>query len=183
MRLFYSTSPQFQVLDYVARWLKIKDKWWKVGRSSKPLKSRMFIGEYQHTIDDKGRMAIPAKLRSFFSKGVVVTRGLDSCLFVFTKKEWDELAKKLIALPIVQAQSRAFVRLMMAGAMNLELDSQGRVLLPDYLRTYASLGKEAVVAGLYNRLEIWDRVRWEAYKTKTESKSDEIAENLGNIGI
>ncbi len=143
----------------------------------------MFIGEYKHLIDEKGRLAVPAKFRSDLSHAAVVTRGLDHCLYVFTATEWEIMAQKIKALPMTQANSRAFQRLMLAGAMEVDLDSQGRVLLPDYLRTYAGLKKGAVIAGVYNRLEIWDEDAWVAYKTKTEAQSDEIAERLGELGI
>jgi len=143
----------------------------------------MFIGEYQHRIDEKGRLAIPVKFRPQLGAGVVVTRGLDTCLFLFTETEWQTLAQKLVALPMTQANSRAFVRLMMAGAVQISLDSQGRVLLPDYLREYAGLRKQVAITGLFNRVEIWDQIRWQNYKRKTESKSDEIAERLSGLGI
>jgi len=143
----------------------------------------MFIGEYSHNIDEKGRLAIPVKFRSQLGAGAIVTRGLDHCLFVFNKNEWQELAKKLIALPLANAGSRAFVRLMLAGAMEAVLDSQGRILLPDYLRQYADLKKEAVAAGLYNRIEIWDKEIWQNYKTRTEAASEEIAEKLSGLGM
>lgn len=143
----------------------------------------MFIGEFTHSLDTKGRVAVPVKFRGKIGSNAIITRGLDRCLFVFTSKEWETLAQKLIALPLAQANSRAFVRLMLAGAMDVEVDKQGRVLIPDYLREYAGLKKEVVVAGLYNRIEIWDSESWKAYKTKTESESDEIAERLGELGI
>ena len=143
----------------------------------------MFIGEFQHTIDAKGRLAIPGKFRAQCKSGVVVTRGLDNCLFLYTKKEWESLAKKLAALPISQANTRAFARLMLAGAMDCALDKQGRVLLPEYLRTYATMKKTVVVAGLYNRLEIWDTAKWNKYKTATEKDSVAIAEQLGELGV
>ena len=143
----------------------------------------MLLGEYNHNLDTKGRMAMPAKFRDQLTAGAIVTRGIDNCLFVFAPAAWDELVKKLTALPLAQANSRAFVRLMLAGATDVELDSQGRVLLPDYLRKYAGLKKEVVVAGLYNRIEIWDRDAWQTYKTKTESSSEQIAEQLGELGI
>lgn len=126
---------------------------------------------------------MPVKFRSQLGKGAIVTRGLDHCLFVFTQAEWQELAKKLVALPLAQANSRAFARLMLAGAMEVELDSQGRILLPDYLRQYAGLGKKAIIAGVYNRMEIWDETAWQQYKAKTESNSNEIAEKLSELGI
>ena len=143
----------------------------------------MLLGEYQHTLDVKGRIAIPAKFREVLTAGAIITRGLDNCLFVFTNQEWETLAQRLIGLPLAQANSRAFVRLMLAGAMDVALDGQGRILIPDYLRKYASLKKEAVVTGLYNRIEVWDAELWARYKQKTESASDEIAEKLGALGI
>jgi len=143
----------------------------------------MFIGEFQHNLDTKGRIAIPAKFRSSLSSGAIITRGLDKCLFVFTNKDWEILAQKLIALPLAQANSRAFARLMLSGASEAELDSQGRILIPDYLRKYAGLNKEAKVTGVYNRIEIWDSASWQEYKSKTESASEEIAEKLGELGI
>ncbi|MDP2598819.1 MAG: division/cell wall cluster transcriptional repressor MraZ [Candidatus Liptonbacteria bacterium] len=143
----------------------------------------MLLGEYQHNLDIKGRMAIPAKFRDKLNSGAIITRGIDNCLFVFANSEWEVLAKKLIALPLAQANSRAFVRLMLAGASDVELDNQGRILIPDYLRQYAGLKKGVIVAGLYNRIEIWDEVAWAAYKKKTESSSEEIAEQLGELGI
>jgi len=143
----------------------------------------MLLGEYQHSLDAKGRMAVPAKFRDTLSAGAIVTRGLDNCLFVFTREEWGKLADKIIALPLAQANSRAFTRLMLSGAMDAELDRQGRMLIPDYLRKYANLKREVVVTGLYNRIEIWDSVNWKKYKEKTESASEEIAEKLGELGI
>ena len=143
----------------------------------------MLLGEYKHNLDIKGRVAIPAKFREELKSGAIITRGLDNCLFIFTNKEWEVLAQKLVALPLAQANSRAFVRLMLSGAMDVEVDSQGRVLIPDYLRKYAGISKSVVIAGLYNRIEVWDADTWEKYKAKTESSSDEIAEKLGELGI
>lgn len=143
----------------------------------------MLLGEYQHNLDIKGRVAIPAKFREKLTVGAIITRGIDNCLFVFANAEWESLAQKLIALPLAQANSRAFVRLMLAGASDVEIDNQGRILIPDYLRKYAGLKKEVVVAGLYNRIEIWDEEAWRTYKTKTENASEAIAEKLGELGI
>ena len=143
----------------------------------------MFIGEFQHLIDDKGRLAIPAKFRRKLAKGAVVTRGLDNCLFVYPADEWKVLAGKLAALPLSQANSRAFARLMLAGAMDVKLDKQGRVVVPEYLRGFAKLRKETVVTGLFNRLEVWDKTVWEKYKAKAEKNSSEIAERLGELGV
>jgi MraZ protein len=143
----------------------------------------MFIGEYSHNLDDKGRIAIPVKFRVDLKKGAVVTRGLDSCLFLYTKSEWEKLAEKLAALPISQANSRAFSRLMLAGAMDVEVDKQGRIILPEYLRAFAHLKKEVVLAGLYNRLELWDGEIWNKYKGQTEAESGSIAERMAELGI
>ena len=143
----------------------------------------MFIGEYKHNLDEKGRMAVPKKFREELKGGAVITRGLDNCLFLYTKKEWEKLAEKLASLPFSQAKSRAFSRLMLAGAMDVEVDKQGRIVLPEYLRTFAGLKKTAVVAGLYNRLEIWDQEKWVEYTTKTEKESNEIAEQMADLGV
>ena len=143
----------------------------------------MILGEYTHSIDTKGRIAIPAKFREKFKTGGIITRGLDHCLFMFERPEWDRLVKKIVALPLAQANARAFARLMLSGASDAEIDSQGRVLIPDYLRVYAGLKKQAVLAGLYTRIEVWDIEAWSQYKLKTESASDEIAERLGELGI
>lgn len=143
----------------------------------------MFIGEYSHNLDDKGRLAIPVKFRRELAKGAVVTRGLDNCLFLYTKKEWEKLAEKLATLPISQSNSRAFSRLMLAGAMDVEVDKQGRVVLPEYLRTFAGLKKNTVIAGLYNRVEIWEESKWAVYKQQTETNSNEIAEKMAELGI
>ncbi len=155
-------------------------KWTTDPESNSPI---MFIGEYQHTIDDKGRLALPVKFRKELEKGAVVTRGLDNCLSLYTKKAWEAMADKLQGLPISQSKSRAFARLMLAGAMDVSLDKQGRVVLPEYLRQYASLKKKTVVAGLYDRLEIWDESAWTKYKSATEKDSSEIAEALGELGV
>ncbi len=141
----------------------------------------MFIGEYNHTIDEKNRLAIPVKFRETLKPGAVVTRGLDHCLFVYTLEEWKKLADRLANLPIAKANTRAFARLMLAGAMDCELDKQGRIIVPEYLRGFANLDKKVVIAGLFNRLEIWDEAVWNKYKISFEKDSDDIAEALGEI--
>jgi len=143
----------------------------------------MLLGEYKHNLDAKGRVAIPAKFREILVSGAIITRGLDKCLFVFKTNEWEVLVQKLLSLPLSQANSRAFVRLMLSGASNVDFDVQGRILIPEYLRNYASLKKQVIITGLYSRMEIWDKDEWENYKRKTESASDEIAERLNNLGI
>ncbi|MCX6744077.1 MAG: division/cell wall cluster transcriptional repressor MraZ [Candidatus Parcubacteria bacterium] len=143
----------------------------------------MFIGEYQHNLDEKGRLAVPVKFRAKLSKGVVVTKGLDNCLFLYTMEEWEKLAPKLAAMPISKANTRAFGRLMLAGAMDMQLDKQGRIILPEYLRKFGQLKKKAIIAGLYSRLEIWDEDNWNKYKKGTEKQSVDIAEALQGLDI
>ena len=143
----------------------------------------MFIGEYNHNLDDKGRLAIPAKFRTILKKGAVVTKGLDNCLFLYSKEQFEIIAKKFAALPISQAKARAFSRHMLAGAMDLEFDNQGRITLPEYLRDFSGLKKKIIVAGLYNHLEIWDEAAWNRYKGENEKNSNTIAEEMGDLGI
>lgn len=143
----------------------------------------MFIGEYYHTIDSKRRLAIPAKFRNDLGKKAVLTRGLDNCLYLYPLEEWKKLAEKLAQLPINRSDSRAFSRLMLAGAMDVNLDQLGRILIPDYLKDYAFLSKKTVAAGLYNRIEIWDEARWDSYKKKTTKVVEAIAEKMNELGI
>lgn len=143
----------------------------------------MFIGEYRHNLDKKGRLAIPAKFRAMLKGGAVVTKGLDNCLFLYPKKEWQKTAQKIAALSIGKANNRAFTRHFLAGAAVVEFDNQGRIMLPEYLRDFASLKKIAVVAGLFDRLEIWDEANWEKYKAGAEKNSGDIAEALGGLGV
>ena len=143
----------------------------------------MFIGEYRHTIDTKKRLAIPAKFRKDMGQKVALTRGLDSCLFIYPIKEWETLAQNLSKLPTGKSETRSFVRLMLAGALDIDIDALGRILLPDYLKTYAGLAKKVIIAGVYNRLEIWDEIKWNEYKSKAEQSSENIAEKLGDLGV
>ena len=143
----------------------------------------MFIGEYNHNLDDKGRLAIPAKFRAILKKGAVVTKGLDNCLFLYSKEQFEEIAKKIASLTLSQSKARAFTSHMLAGAMDLEFDNQGRITLPEYLRKFSGLNKKVIVAGLYNHLEIWDENAWNKYKLNSERNSSSIAEALGDLGI
>ena len=143
----------------------------------------MFIGEYSHTLDAKKRLAVPAKVRKELGSTAILTRGLDSCLFLYPMSEWQKLTEKLSALPMGQGDTRSFLRLMLAGAVEVELDQLGRILVPDYLKSYASLGARVTIAGVYNRLEIWDSERWEKYKQDVEKNTDMIAEKLGEMGL
>jgi len=143
----------------------------------------MFIGEYKYNLDNKNRLALPTKFRKMLKDGVVITKGLDNCLFIYTAKEWNKLANKLANLPFSQAKSRAFSRMMLAGAMDVKLDKQGRIILPDYLKEFAGLNKKTVLAGLYNRLEVWDEKMWNKYQKVSEKDSNDIAEGLVDLGI
>lgn len=143
----------------------------------------MLLGEYQHSVDDKGRLAVPAKFRKTLAGGVVVTKGSEGCLELYPLEEWVRFAEKLSKLPVNQADPRAFSRLRLGGASHADIDSQGRVLIPDYLRNYAGISGKAVIVGLYNRAEIWNEEKWQNYRTQVEDQGDEIAERLGNLGM
>ena len=143
----------------------------------------MFIGEYTYSIDEKKRLAVPTKFRQLLGKRAVITRGIDQCLFLYPAKEWGNLAEKLSKLPLSQADARGFARLMLTGAMEVSLDNLGRILVPDYLKNYAGLKKKVVIAGVYNRIEIWDERKWKGYKEKTEKEVGDIAERLKELGV
>jgi len=143
----------------------------------------MLIGEYKHTIDTKKRLAVPAKLRKDLGTGAVLTRGLDNCLALYPLKEWQKMTDKLSQLPTGQIDARGFNRIILAGAMAVEFDKLGRILIPDYLKKYALLKKNVVIVGVNNRLEIWDGVKWETYKQKTEKQVGDIAQRLGDLGV
>ncbi len=143
----------------------------------------MFIGEYAHSIDPKKRLALPSRFRVELGKRVIVTRGLDGCLFVYPIAAWDTLAGKLGTLPVGESSTRSFIRIMLAGATDVELDSQGRILLPEYLKTEGNLKKDVTIVGLFNRLEIWDTKKWQEYRKRAEKNTGKIAEELGKLGI
>jgi len=143
----------------------------------------MFIGEYKHTIDEKGRTSIPSKFRGELASGCVVTRGLDKCLWIYPLQEWQNLAEKIADLPITQKNARSFSRLMLAGASDLELDRIGRINLPSYLRDYAKIKKDVAIVGVYNRVEIWPADVWSNFKKEMEESGDEVAESLSEIGF
>lgn len=143
----------------------------------------MLMGEYLHTIDNKGRIILPAKFREELGDEFIVTKGLDNCLFVYGKQEWAILEEKLKRLPMAKPEARAFVRFFFAGAAELGCDKQGRVLLPNNLREYASLDKDVVVIGVSNRIEIWDSEAWEAYNERIAPTVAQIAETMADLGI
>lgn len=143
----------------------------------------MFFGEFQHTIDAKGRMNIPAKFREDFEETVYLTKGLDQCLFVFPTEEWKLFETKLKSLPLTNRNARAFVRLFYAGATACETDKQGRVVIPQNLREYAGLDRDAVVIGVGTRAEIWSVENWNAYNNDDTLSYDAIAEHMAELGI
>ena len=142
----------------------------------------MFTGEYRHTVDDKGRLAVPAKFRAQLAEGAFVSRWLDACLAIHTQPGWDALAAKVAALPITDQNARRFQRLIFAGAAEVELDRQGRILLPAYLREHIDLGNEAVVVGSRDHAEIWVPATWATYAQGLEDP-DELAEAFQGLGI
>lgn len=153
----------------------------------------MFIGEYKHNLDAKRRLAIPSKFRkeleenlsneALVKSGAILTRGLDNCLFIFPLKFWVPFAEMLAGLSLAKQDTRAFARLFLSGATEVEFDSLGRILIPEHLKKYAELKKAVIVAGLFNRLEIWDEENWNLYRSNLEKNSDSIAEKLGELGI
>lgn len=142
----------------------------------------MFSGECEHTVDDKGRLIIPAKFRAEFAEGLFVTRGLDGCLFVFPSDTWKDLSEKMANLSLVQANARLFSRMIFSG-VECKLDKQGRILLPPPLRAHADIESEVIITGVRNRLEIWSRKRWQEVTVRMEEESSSIAEQLTNLGI
>lgn len=147
------------------------------------IKSYVFIGEFHHNIDEKGRLQVPAKWRSSLAEGAVVTKGFDGSLAFYSADEWKEKAEKLSKLPQSQPEARAFVRQTLAGAVDVELDKLGRVVLPQFLKQYASLSKEAVLAGLYDHFEIWSSSNWEKYQESVDANSKESVQVLKDLGV
>ena len=154
-------------------------QWDEVGSPEKP----MLIGEYLHTLDDKKRLSLPAKFRKEVGKSVVVTRGLDSCLFLFSQKAWGAIAQKLANLPVGQSDTRGMSRFLLAGAVETEVDAAGRILIPDFLKDFAKLSGSVVLAGVSDRVEIWNEKSWAAYKSRIEHDADTMAQTLGDLGI
>jgi MraZ protein len=143
----------------------------------------MLIGEYTHTLDSKKRLSLPAKFRKEVGKVVVVTRGLDQCLFLFPRKTWQEIAAKLEHLPFGEATARGMSRFLLAGATEVEVDNAGRILIPDFLKSFAKLGTNVVLAGVSDRVELWNEHSWAKYKRQIEKGADEMAQTLGNLRI
>ncbi|HMA77835.1 MAG TPA: division/cell wall cluster transcriptional repressor MraZ [Candidatus Paceibacterota bacterium] len=145
--------------------------------------SNMLIGEYTHTLDTKKRLSVPSKWRTELGGSVVLTRGLDNCLFVYPLREWQKITEKIGQLPLGQADTRSFNRFFLSGATEVEIDKNGRILVPDFLKDFAKLDAKVVLAGIHDRVEIWDEERWNTYKSQIEAEADTLAEKLGDIGI
>jgi len=143
----------------------------------------MFLGEFEHTLDEKGRFTIPAKFRAKLASGLVITKGIDRCLVLHPMDHFKELAAKVSALPVTSAQARGFRRLEFSGAVDVEPDKQGRVGLPVHLREYASIDKQVVIIGLYDYCEIWNPETWQELKQRSDDDSDGRAEQFASLGI
>ena len=143
----------------------------------------MFMGEYNHTIDAKGRLIVPVKFREILGDNFIVTKGLDGCLFVYPNDEWTRFEEKLKSLPLTNKNARQFTRFFLAGAAACEVDKQGRILLPQVLREFASLEKDVVLVGVASRIEIWSRERWDESMNTYDGDMDEVAEHMESLGF
>lgn len=146
------------------------------------LKRNMLIGEYKHTIDEKKRISLPSKFRKEVGKKIVITRGLDKCLFIYPMKEWETISKKIGELGMGQSDRRAFNRFILSGAVEISVDSVGRILIPEHLIDFASIDSKVVFAGVYNRIEVWNENAWVDYQNKVVKEADSMAEKLGDVG-
>lgn len=142
----------------------------------------MLIGEYTHVLDEKKRLSLPKKFRQELGKKVVITRGLDNCLFMYSVSAWQETAEKLRSLSFAQADTRGFNRFLLSGAVEADVDSAGRILIPEFLKDFAGLKNKVVLAGVSDRVELWHEKSWIEYKKRIERQADAMAEKLGEIG-
>lgn len=138
----------------------------------------MFIGEYVHTVDDKKRISLPSKFRKDVGKKIIVTRGLDNCLFIYTIAEWKKIAEEL-GSGWTRSDQRGIHRFIYGGAQEVSVDSVGRILIPDYLKKFAGLKSKVVFAGVHNRIEVWNDQKWSSYKQSMEKRAEELSEKLG----
>ncbi len=143
----------------------------------------MFLGQYKHNLEKKGRVSVPKKFRALLKEGAVLTRGLDGCLFLFPKKTWRAIVKKLTQAPLTQKDARAFSRHLTYGAFEVDFDKLGRILIPEALRKYAQIKKTVIIAGALDRVEVWDKTVFEKYNAQIEKSTDLIAERLSQLGI
>lgn len=143
----------------------------------------MLIGQHTHTIDLKKRLSLPAKFRKELGKKVVLTNGLDHCIFVYPLKEWEKIATKLSELGMGNAGTRSFNRFMLSGAEEVDIDSAGRILVPDFLKEFAHLKEKVILVGVQSRVEIWDETAWNEHTKKISEEADTLAEKLGEMGL
>ena len=141
----------------------------------------MFMGEYNHTVDEKGRLIVPSKFREQLGDEFVVTKGLDGCLFIYPEDEWERIEKRFREVPLTTQDARKFARFFFAGAATCEIDKQGRILIPQVLRNHAEIDKDAVLVGVLNRVEIWSRKRWESESSFDDM--NQIAEHMAELGL
>lgn len=164
--------------------IKLTLKWWKVELNGRKWGAIvMLMGEYNHTIDAKGRLIVPAKFREVLGDEFVVTKGLDNCLFVYPNDEWQKFEEKLQTLPLTNKNARQFTRFFLAGAASVEVDKQGRILLPSVLREFAGLEKDVVLVGVASRIEIWSKDRWLQSISTYDDDMDEVAANMESLGF
>ena len=143
----------------------------------------MLLGEYRHNVDVKGRVSVPSKFRGDLGQSFIVTKGLDNCLFMYSKSEWETIENKLKALPLTNNDARSFMRFFFAGATECEVDKQGRINIPQLLREYAGIKKDVVIVGISTRAEIWDSSKWEEYTSSDSLNGNKIASQMSNLGI
>lgn len=143
----------------------------------------MLLGEYRYNVDVKGRVSVPSKFRDDLGQSFVVTKGLDNCLFMYSKTEWETFEEKLKQLPLTNADARTFIRFFFAGATEVEVDKQGRINIPQVLRDYAGIKKDVVIAGVATRAEIWDSEAWDKYTSSEALNVSNIASQMSNLGI
>ncbi len=143
----------------------------------------MFIGEYEHALDEKKRITLPKSFAKDLGRKMVITRGLDNCLFIYTHASWKNISERLQKLSFAQADTRGFSRFLLSGAIEVEADKTGRILIPDHHKQFAGLKRTVVFAGVSDRVEVWDSASWKSYKTRIEKQADAMAEKLGEIGV
>lgn len=181
--LVFLLQLYYNVVKSGSKWFFVVEKRHKSGEMAKGGDSEMFLGQYQHSIDAKGRLIVPAKFRDDLGERFVVTKGLDNCLFAYPQEEWRVFEDKLKQLPLTNPGARKFVRFFFAGAVECELDNQGRIMVPPHLREYAGLKKDVVSIGVNNRIEIWNRDSWNDYSDEEDYISNELAFEMENLGI
>lgn len=162
---------------------KTVSEWMYRVKNGKKWEIFMFLGTYYHSIDDRGRISVPKKFRDELGGVAIVTRGLDGCLFLFTREAWTKVEQKILSVPLTRADARSFARLVLSGAMEVALDRLGRILLPKYLSEFANLTSEVAILGVGERIELWAKSKWESYSQNLESKGEEVAERLSELGI